>query len=102
MSQLNMTSGFFCRGARKKGNFFKQGFKMELLYHCSVSYLTASSTFPLSIRPEVLSGDVTTNQKDTLGVSSHTMMFDTLVKFHKTVKTTHQCHESRVNDFIMV
>lgn len=54
----------------------------------SCDYLTASSTSFLSTRSEALDGDVTTNRKDTRGVSSHTMMFDTLVKIHRTIKTT--------------
>ena len=53
----------------------------------SCDYLTAFSTSFLSTRTKWLDGDVTTNRKDTLGVSSHTMMFDTLVKIHRTIKT---------------
>lgn len=52
----------------------------------SCDHLTAVSTSSLSTGTDELSGDVTTNQKDTLGVSLHRMTLDTLYKV-KTIKS---------------
>lgn len=81
MSELNVTSDLL------------RGMLRRAAVSCRViDYLTACSTSPLDTRREGSSSDVTTNQNDTLGVSSQTTMFDTLVKFHDTIKTS-QCHE---------
>lgn len=68
-------------------------------------YLTACSTSFLLMRLEGSSGDVTTNQNDTLGVILQTTMFCTLVNFHPAIKATLELwhiHEKWVTDFIVV
>lgn len=82
MSEQNVTSDLLRRMLRRAA-----------VSLCGVlDYLTACSTLPLDTRRDGSSSDVTTNQNDTLGVLSQTTMFDTLVKFRKTIKTS-QRHE---------